>query len=181
MNHVTVLSPETLPRLTTGFHGKIEVFMVLSSALEEIPPFLERLQSVLWVCDFLKDDLFAIRLAVEEALINAIKHGNQLYRSRRVRLHYSLGMREFRIRIEDEGTGFNPAAVPDPTDPEHLERTTGRGLLLMRHFMHTVRFNAKGNAVTLVRQRQAGSPPVRLEANTENKNPNHSGAPYADG
>ncbi|HXG09669.1 MAG TPA: ATP-binding protein [Gemmataceae bacterium] len=51
------------------------------------------------------------------------------------------------------GRGFNPEAVPDPTDSENLERPTGRGLWLIRYDMHEIRFNAKGNAVTLVRRR----------------------------
>jgi anti-sigma regulatory factor (Ser/Thr protein kinase) len=64
-----------------------------------------------------------------------------------------MGSKGFRIQIRDEGRGFNHRAVPDPTDPENLERPTGRGLWLIRHYMHEVRFNAKGNAVTLVRRR----------------------------
>jgi serine/threonine-protein kinase RsbW len=99
--------------------------------------------------------LFAIQLVVEEALVNAAKYGNQIDRRKRVHLRFTVGSRDFRIQIRDEGRGFDPEAVPDPTDPVHLERPTGRGPWLIRHYMHEVRFNAKGNAVTLVRRRLA--------------------------
>lgn len=85
-------------------------------------------------------------------LVNAIKHGNQMDGNKRVHLRISVEPKAFRIRIRDEGRGFDPDGVPNPTEPEFLERPTGRGLLLIRHYMHTVRFNAKGNEVTLVRE-----------------------------
>jgi serine/threonine-protein kinase RsbW len=114
---------------------------------------MRRLLRLLASSNFRGNDLFAIQLAVEEALVNAIKHGNQMDQQKQVHLPFILGTKDFRIHIKDEGEGFNPEAVPDPTDPVYHQRPTGRGLWLMRNYMHQVRFNVKGNAVTLERRR----------------------------
>ena len=100
-------------------------------------------------------DVFSIKLALEEALVNAIKHGNQLDRDKKVHIAYSIHADRFEIRITDEGPGFDPGDVPDPTAIENLERPCGRGLMLMRHYMTWVRFSARGNRVTLYKQRPA--------------------------
>ncbi len=96
---------------------------------------------------------FAIRLAVEEALINAIRHGSGSDPSKKIRIEYRVTPDEFCIKIEDEGPGFDPNAVPDPTDPQFLERPSGRGLMLMRYYMSEVIFNERGNCVTMVKRR----------------------------
>jgi serine/threonine-protein kinase RsbW len=104
-------------------------------------------------CEFSEPELFAIRLAVEEALVNAIKHGNGSDPSKKVRIDYQINSLEVRIRIEDEGPGFDPDGVPDPTDPEFLERPCGRGLMLIRHYMSHVVFSDKGNCVEMLKRR----------------------------
>jgi len=104
-------------------------------------------------CEFSEPDLFAIRLAVEEALVNAIKHGNGSDPGKKVRIDYEIDMERVRIRIEDEGPGFDPGTVPDPTDPEYLERPCGRGLMLMRHYMSGVHFCGRGNAVEMFKRK----------------------------
>lgn len=104
-------------------------------------------------CEFSEPELFAIRLAVEEALVNAIKHGNGSDPSKKVRIEYEIGPERVRIRIEDEGPGFDPKDVPDPTDPEFLERPSGRGLMLMRHYMTHVEFSQRGNCVEMLKRK----------------------------
>jgi len=94
-------------------------------------------------------DVFSIRLSLEEALINAIKHGNQLDRARKVFISYRLLLDRFEVHIADEGAGFDPDDVPDPTAVENLERPCGRGLMLMRHYMTEVTFHGRGNSVTM--------------------------------
>lgn len=95
--------------------------------------------------------LFALRLSLEEAVINAIKHGNKLDPSKKVRIDFRLEDDQAKIVVEDEGPGFNPTEVPDPTLPEYLDRETGRGLMLIENYMDEVHFNPKGNAVTLIK------------------------------
>jgi serine/threonine-protein kinase RsbW len=96
-------------------------------------------------------DIFCIKLALEEALVNAIKHGNQMDRAKKVRIRYHVLSDRFECSISDEGPGFDPGEVPDPTAPENLERPCGRGLMLMRHYMSAVAYNDRGNSVSMSR------------------------------
>ena len=94
-------------------------------------------------------------MALREALANAIKHGNKLNPEKRVFVHLALQPgRELRIEVEDEGEGFNPAAVADPTAPDNLLRSSGRGVYYMRQFMDEVLFRAGergGTCIELVK------------------------------
>jgi serine/threonine-protein kinase RsbW len=96
-------------------------------------------------------DIFCIKLALEEALVNAIKHGNQLDPAKKVCIRYHVLSDRFECSISDEGAGFDPGEVPDPTAPENLERPCGRGLMLMRHYMSAVAYNDRGNSVSMSR------------------------------
>ena len=104
-------------------------------------------------CHFTEHEIFSVKLALEEALVNAIKHGNQLDRSKKVHIAYSIKPERFDISITDEGPGFDPADVPDPTAVENLERPCGRGLMLMRYYMNEVSFNPTGNSVFMIKLR----------------------------
>ena len=105
-------------------------------------------------------DIFGIKLALEEALVNAIKHGNQMDRSKKVTICYEVSNERFSIKIADEGKGFDPEDVPDPMAPENLERPCGRGLLLMRHYMTEVTYVPPGNQLTMSKVRP-NNPPHR--------------------
>src|SRR5262245_16454916 len=94
-------------------------------------------------------DLFSIKLALEEALVNAIKHGNQYDRNKKVDISYEVRADRFVISITDEGAGFDPADVPDPTAFENLERPCGRGLMLLRHYMTEVCYTGRRSSVSL--------------------------------
>jgi serine/threonine-protein kinase RsbW len=93
---------------------------------------------------------FNLRTALAEALANAIAYGNRHDRRKLVRVDIVLGREEVRIAVADEGSGFDPARVPDPTAPEFLQREDGRGLFVLRHLVDHMEFNAQGNAVCLV-------------------------------
>lgn len=95
---------------------------------------------------------FAIKLALEEAINNAIKHGNKLDPSKPVEVCFEVGPAEAVIVVSDQGDGFDPCSLPDPTADENLEKPTGRGVMLMRAYMDEIRYNAKGNQV-LMRKR----------------------------
>lgn len=94
-------------------------------------------------------DIFAIHLAAEEAIVNAIVHGNRLDPAKKVHVACEVSPGVARIAITDEGAGFDPASVPDCTSEERLEASSGRGVMLMRSFMSRIEYNAKGNAVVL--------------------------------
>lgn len=95
--------------------------------------------------------IFAIKLAIEEALINAIEHGNCNDCSKHVTVEYEVDDRRVVIEVTDEGEGFPTQDVPDPTMDEHLECPCGRGVMLMRVYMDVVQYSQRGNAVRMVK------------------------------
>jgi serine/threonine-protein kinase RsbW len=109
--------------------------------------------------NYTEDDVFAIHLALEEAFVNAVRHGNKDRCSKTVKVEYLVSGERIEIYITDEGRGFDPNGVPDPRCGENLYKTSGRGLLLMRAFMNKVEFNSTGNSVRLVRYKNQPSLP----------------------
>lgn len=98
-------------------------------------------------------DLFHVQLAVEEAIVNAITHGNQESPDKTVEVELQVSRRSTLMRIQDQGTGFCPDTLPDPTDDEHLETPHGRGVMLIKQMMDKVEYNTCGNQVTMVKHR----------------------------
>lgn len=132
--------------------GRVGERLSLGSAAEAVP-FLDRLTARLAALGYPEKEVFGIRLALEEAIVNGIKHGNRNDPARRIRIHCRAEAGRLRVRIADQGDGFDPEQVPDPTAPENLERPCGRGVYLMRAYMDTVCYNSKGNCVTLSKRR----------------------------
>jgi len=125
-------------------------------------------------------DLIRVGTALHEAFVNAVEHGNLELNSemrddphgsyqelgekrrktlpwcqRKVHVTALLTHHEATIVIRDEGPGFDPRSLPDPTDPENIGKISGRGLLLIRTFMDDVRFNSTGNEITLIKRKPA--------------------------
>src|SRR5438132_13205328 len=113
----------------------------------------EEIERQLKDCHFTEHEIFSIKLALEEALVNAIKHGNQLDHNKKVHVAYNIKPERFDVSITDEGPGFDPNEVPDPTAVENLERPCGRGLMLMRYYMTEVQFSVTGNSVSMTKLR----------------------------
>ncbi|PCI09949.1 anti-sigma regulatory factor [bacterium] len=94
--------------------------------------------------------LFAVRLAIEEAITNAFEHGHQgLDPSTTIHIEYAVSENEIQVAVQDQGPGFSPEALPDPTLSENLAKPSGRGVMLMRAYMTDVDFNDAGNRVKL--------------------------------
>jgi len=94
--------------------------------------------------------VFAIRLAIEEAITNAFEHGHRgLDPSLTIRVEHKITPELFEIAVEDQGPGFNPEELPDPTLLENLSKPSGRGVMLMKAYMSEVDFNPKGNRVRM--------------------------------
>jgi len=104
--------------------------------------------------DFDKDDIFAVHLALDEAFVNAVEHGNKMDPAKKVKVEYSVDSDKFEISITDEGNGFEPNSVTDPQLGSGLNETSGRGLLLMNSYMDTVKYNERGNSVYMVRYKE---------------------------
>jgi serine/threonine-protein kinase RsbW len=92
---------------------------------------------------------FNLRTALAEALGNAIRYGNSEDPDRMVRVFVELGRDFVRIHVDDDGHGYDPSRLPDPTLPDNLEREYGRGLFVIRHLVDDVAFNEKGNGICL--------------------------------
>ena len=122
-------------------------------AASEVPALLDDVVAALEALDYPRKDVFAVRLALEEALVNAVKHGNRGDPAKEARLRYHAGPEFVLLEVEDEGEGFDPSAVPDPLAPENLERPSGRGLFLIRKYMTWVEYSERGNRVIMCKQR----------------------------
>lgn len=94
--------------------------------------------------------IFAVRLAIEEAITNAFVHGHEhVDPSLSIQVEYKVRNKEIQIAIEDQGPGFVPKEVPDPTLMENLSKPFGRGVMLMKAYMTEVLYNSKGNRVKM--------------------------------
>ncbi|GBD35769.1 Anti-sigma F factor [bacterium HR36] len=137
--------------------GNREYCWRLPSDLGKIPQLQQEIMQLLQQNGFPEPDVFAVRLAVEEAVANAMKHGNRLLPNKAVEVALGLEDDAVWVCVRDEGEGFDPNSVPDPTSDENLERASGRGILLMRHFMHYVEYRDNGRTVYMVRRRVLAS------------------------
>ncbi len=123
--------------------------------MDDMLACITRLTAEMRDAGFAAQELFGGRMALEEALVNAIRHGHKGDTTKRVDIRFQINERQLLVEIQDEGRGFDPEGVPDPRAPENLERAGGRGVFLMRHYMSWVQFNEAGNCVTLCKLKSA--------------------------
>jgi serine/threonine-protein kinase RsbW len=141
--------PQSLPgEIAPDGWGRFKLAGV--AALEGV---MEQVRAAMAGGGYSHRDVFAVRLALEEAVVNAIKHGHQGDPTKEVHVLYWVGPQQVVLVVEDQGPGFHPDEVPDPLDPENLERACGRGVFLMHHYMDEVKYNDRGNCVTLCKRR----------------------------
>ena len=110
--------------------------------------------------DFGDDASFAIRLALEEALVNAIRHGNKLDESKSVEVWAKVTPEALEVTIQDEGPGFDRHDIPDPTKPENLEKCSGRGVLLIEAYMTEATWTDSGRRLRMVKHNAPEPPKV---------------------
>ena len=132
--------------------------LVIPSRLSEAPAVQDRLLEQVQEKRYPQEAVFAIRLAFDEALTNAIRHGNCSDPAKKVVVEWSITDQQVKITITDEGFGFKPDALPDPTADENLTCPGGRGVLLMHAYMTEVCFNKRGNRVTMTKHRNCAKP-----------------------
>jgi len=102
-------------------------------------------------------------IALDEAFVNAVKHGNKFDATKLVRITAEVSTKEARFTIEDEGEGFNVAEIPDPTNTENLFKTSGRGVLIIHNVMDEVRYNERGNRLEMVKKSDVPSSESEVE------------------
>jgi serine/threonine-protein kinase RsbW len=105
-------------------------------------------------------------VALDEAFVNAVKHGNHNDPTKMVRITAELSSKEARFTVEDEGEGFNVRDIPDPCDPSNLFKTSGRGVLLIYNIMDEVQYNERGNRLTMVKRPEDSLEAELIEALT---------------
>jgi serine/threonine-protein kinase RsbW len=141
-----------------GIFGTVKTPATRSIAIESkpsrIPEVCKQILPKLEAHHFSEEDIFAVHLALEESLINAIKHGNNMDPKKEVKIEYSITSDKIEISMTDQGKGFNPEVVPDPRLGENLYKSEGRGLLLIQSYMDEVEFNKRGNSVRIVRYKE---------------------------
>jgi len=123
----------------------------IASDLDAKRQVQERIMQEVARCGYDADDTFAIKLALEEALMNAMKHGNKLDRSKKVHVQAKISRRRAEITVEDEGPGFDRRSVPDPTTEENLCKCSGRGILLIEAYMNKVIWSKHGRRVKMIK------------------------------
>lgn len=131
---------------------------VIASDLRETQVPKQRIVAELRRCHFSDEDVFGIKLALEEALTNAVKHGNAGDLSKKVTIRYAVTEQKAVIIVRDEGAGFLPENVPDCTHPERLPIPNGRGIMLIRAYMDEVCYRDNGREIYFAkRPTSAGS------------------------
>ncbi len=101
-------------------------------------------------CDYARRFNLNFRVGLSEALSNAMLYGNNSDPEKSVRVEVTIKLDEVSVIVTDQGVGFDPESVPDPTLPDNISKSGGRGIFLMKALMDEVQFNERGNSVTLV-------------------------------
>lgn len=132
--------------------------LTIPSDLAAIPPVVKQIIDQLQVHGYNDDAIFAVRLALDEALSNAVRHGNKSDPAKPVLIEFRVDDVAATISIEDMGNGFHPDDLPDPTADENLEKPCGRGVMLMQAYMTSITFNRRGNRVTMTKRKDCPLP-----------------------
>ena len=129
--------------------------MILSSSLASVDQAERAAEEYAERVGFDEDTRGNIAMAVREAVVNAVLHGNAYDTSKQVTLSFETTTEDLRVKVTDQGAGLDPATVPDPLAPENILRGSGRGIFLIRAFMDEVNFRQThpGTEVTLIKHR----------------------------
>jgi len=145
-------------------HEKIE--FELPSDLALMNGVLDYLQERVAKLGLIRPERSNLFVALDEAFVNAVKHGNKNDLTKLVKITADLSPKEASFTVEDEGEGFDIREIPNPCDPENLFRTSGRGVLLIYNIMDEVEYNAQGNRVKMVKRPEAPVKAQLVDPNT---------------
>jgi serine/threonine-protein kinase RsbW len=125
----------------------VEIEKNLNTDLKSICPFVDDVAKKILVLTGKEEEVFKIKLALEEAITNAMRHGNKLTRDKLVTVKIQASRKKAFFDVHDEGAGFDFLRLSDPTAQENLRRPSGRGIFLMRKLMDNVEFYDGGRGV----------------------------------
>lgn len=154
------------PSLLPKVHEKIE--FELPSDLALMNGVLEYLQERVAKLGLIRPERSNLFIALDEAFVNAVKHGNKNDPSKLLKITAELSSKEASFTVEDEGEGFDIHEIPDPCDPANLFRASGRGVLLIYNIMDEVEYNAQGNRVKMVKRPEASAETQLVESTAPN-------------
>ena len=120
---------------------------------DQCAPLVAEILDALQLHGWSAGDKFGIQMAMEEAVMNAIKHGNGCDPTKMVDINLGFDDQKFEATISDAGCGFNPDEVPDPTADENIGKTCGRGVMLMKEFVDSLEYNETGNEVKMMKKK----------------------------
>ena len=143
--------------LVQDLHENIE--FELPSAISLMHIVLEYLLKRVEKLGVVKSEQSNLYVALDEAFVNAVKHGNKYDAAKLIRVTAEVSKEEARFTIEDEGEGFDVHNIPDPLDPENLFKTSGRGVLFIYNIMDEVKYNERGNRLTMIKKSDANDLP----------------------
>ena len=129
---------------------------LIPSDFAAVQDLQSRVEALLMELEYDSRDRFSVRLALEEALVNSIKHGHHRKHNQSIRVSVLVNGEAIRIEIEDHGQGFNPETIPSPLKEENLTKSNGRGLMLLKSFMDTLEYNETGNRLIMEKLRTDG-------------------------
>ncbi len=153
------MMPETPQQLTYDtiereLQDRRPVISGIGHAKQDISGIVDGVVGFAEKMGFLEEPLFGIKLATEEAVTNAYKRGNRMDKTRCYRMDAYYYDSQLVVRVGDEGEGFDPNSVPDPTLNQNLEEENGRGITLMRAYMDQVMYNPRGNVVVMIKKKR---------------------------
>ncbi len=154
------------PTVLSHLHEKIE--FELPSDLSLMNGVLQYLLERVAKRGLITPERSNLFIALDEAFVNAVKHGNKNDPTKLVRITAELSPREASFTVEDEGEGFNVQEIPDPCDPANLFKSSGRGVLLIYNIMDEVEYNAQGNRVKMVKRPDTPVDTQLVEPSTPN-------------
>jgi len=128
---------------------------VVKSSLSDVEQPKRRILDAVQLNKFDDAAIFAIQLALEEALTNAVKHGNCCDPCKAVTVRFAVNDDRAVIIVRDEGAGFEPAGIPDPTRPDRLPLPNGRGIMLLRAYMDEIEYRDNGRELYMVKRRRS--------------------------
>jgi len=129
----------------------MQIKEAIPSRLEIIPDFIARLIERLNDLPLNEETIFSVKLCLQEAVVNAVKHGNKFNENAKVEVAILIDSGELTLEVTDQGQGFIPKEVPDPTTPENITKLSGRGIFLIKKNMNKVLFVNRGRTIRMTK------------------------------